>query len=229
VLQDQPRLLLELSERLGVAAHRSLTARGVDVHTGARVVCVGPRAVALAGNEMLHAATTICTIGTRPNALVERMTIPVERGRIVVNPALGLAGMAPVARLLPVANADAGSESADLRRVDVGHVLSDRHHPSALHAQPRDRRDWPATGAGAGGIRCAVRRTRGRVAALARGECNQAPPNCHCRWQREPSRPLEGGSRRKQSSATPTISQALPSPVLRSDPPSLTQRSLCPQ
>ena len=32
----------------------------------------------------------ICTIGTRPNALVERMTIPVERGRIVVNPDLSV-------------------------------------------------------------------------------------------------------------------------------------------
>ncbi len=85
LLQDQPRLLTELSERLGVAAHRSLTARGVDVRVGARAICVGARAVALAGAEMLPAATTICTIGTRPNALVERMTLPVERGRIVVN------------------------------------------------------------------------------------------------------------------------------------------------
>ena len=90
LLQDQPRLLPELSERLGVAAHRSLAARGVDVRTSTRATCVGPRAVALAGGEMLHAATTICTIGTRPNALVERMTIPVERGRIVVNPDLSV-------------------------------------------------------------------------------------------------------------------------------------------
>ena len=88
LLQDQPRLLLELSERLGAAAHRSLASRGVDVRTGTRATCVGERAVALAGGEMLQAATVICTIGTRPNALVERMTIPVERGRIVVNPDL---------------------------------------------------------------------------------------------------------------------------------------------
>ena len=85
LLQDQPRLLTELPERLGVVAHRSLTTRGVDVRINTRATCVGPRAVALAGGERLPAATTICTIGTRPNALVERITIPVERGRIVVN------------------------------------------------------------------------------------------------------------------------------------------------
>ncbi len=90
LLQDQPRLLPELSERLGAAAHRSLTARGVDVRTRTRATCVSARAVALAGGDMLHAATTICTIGTRPNALVERMSIPVERGRIAVNPDLSV-------------------------------------------------------------------------------------------------------------------------------------------
>src|SRR5262249_46338667 len=35
-------------------------------------------------------ASVICTIGTRPNPLIERMTIPVERGRIVVNPDLSV-------------------------------------------------------------------------------------------------------------------------------------------
>src|SRR5205085_3761336 len=40
LLQDQPRLLLELSERLGRAAHESLLDRGVDVRTGARAIAV---------------------------------------------------------------------------------------------------------------------------------------------------------------------------------------------
>ena len=48
LLQDQPRLLLELSERLGHAAHRSLSARGVDVRTGARAISVNDHAVTLA-------------------------------------------------------------------------------------------------------------------------------------------------------------------------------------
>jgi NADH dehydrogenase len=88
LLHDGPRLLPELPERLGIAAHRSLASRGVDVRTGTRAKCVGERAVALAGGEMIPAATAICTIGTQPNPLLARMTLPVERGRIVVNPDL---------------------------------------------------------------------------------------------------------------------------------------------
>ena len=90
LLQDQPRLLLELSERLGRAAHASLASRGVDVRINARAKCVGERGVMLAGGEFVAAATVICTIGTRPNALVERTLLPVERGRIVVNPDLSV-------------------------------------------------------------------------------------------------------------------------------------------
>ena len=91
ILQDQPRLLLELSERLGRAAHASLAVRGVDVRTNTRARAVGERGVMLDNGEFLVAATVICTIGTRPNALIERMLLPTERGRIVVNPDLSVA------------------------------------------------------------------------------------------------------------------------------------------
>jgi NADH:quinone reductase (non-electrogenic) len=92
LLQDQPRLLPELSERLGRAAHGSLAARGVTVRVGARARCVGERGVLLDGGEFVPAASVICTIGTRPNALVDRMALPTQRGRIVVNPDLSVAG-----------------------------------------------------------------------------------------------------------------------------------------
>ncbi len=85
LLQDQPRLLLELSERLGRAAQRSLIKRGVDVRIGARAHAISAEAVTLADGTMLDTATVICTIGTRPNALVERLGLATERGRIVVD------------------------------------------------------------------------------------------------------------------------------------------------
>jgi NADH dehydrogenase len=85
VLQDQPRLLPELNERLGTAAHRSLAARGVDVRIGAKAVSISAEAVMLANGARLRSATVICTIGTRPNGLIESLGVPIERGRVVVN------------------------------------------------------------------------------------------------------------------------------------------------
>jgi NADH:quinone reductase (non-electrogenic) len=92
LLQDLDRLLPELPEALGRAAHRSLAARGVSVRSGTRASCVGEQGVMLAGGEFLRAATVLCTIGTRPNALVERMLLPTMRGRIVVNADLSVPG-----------------------------------------------------------------------------------------------------------------------------------------
>ena len=90
LLQDLPRLLPELSEKLGHAAHKSLVARGVSVRIGTRASTVCEKGVLLSGNEFLSAATVLCTIGTRPNPLVERTLLTVERGRIVVNADLGV-------------------------------------------------------------------------------------------------------------------------------------------
>jgi NADH dehydrogenase len=85
LLQGEARLLPEISERLGASALRSLRARGVDVRTGARAIRVSATEVELKHGEALSASTVICTIGTRPNPLVERAGLALERGRIVVN------------------------------------------------------------------------------------------------------------------------------------------------
>ena len=92
LLHDQPHLLPELRERLGIAAERSLAARGVDVRLGAKAASVSGEAVTLADGGVLQSATVLCTIGTRPNALVENGGVPTERGRVVVNGDLSVQG-----------------------------------------------------------------------------------------------------------------------------------------
>ena len=84
VLHDTDRLLPELPAKLGAAALVSLTRRGVAVRLGARAAAIAPRSVELSGGPVLEARNVICTIGTRPNALVERLGLPLERGRIRV-------------------------------------------------------------------------------------------------------------------------------------------------
>ena len=96
LLQDSDRLLPELPESLGRAAERSLTSRGIDVRLLTRASEVTARGVSLAGGEQLAAGTVICTIGTRPNPLVERLGLALQRGRIETEPDLRVRGAADV-------------------------------------------------------------------------------------------------------------------------------------
>ena len=84
LLHDRPRLLPELSERLGLAAEDSLADRGVDVRTDAKAVAVNEHSITLAGGGTLATAAVICTIGTQANPLVTQLGLPTQRGRIVV-------------------------------------------------------------------------------------------------------------------------------------------------
>lgn len=92
VVQDIDRLLPELPDRLGRAALRSLERRGLAVLLGKRAAEVHADGIRCTDGEMLAAATVICTIGTRSNALVETLGLAAERGRIVTQPDLSVAG-----------------------------------------------------------------------------------------------------------------------------------------
>ena len=94
LLQNGDRLLPELRACLGEAAHRSLLRRGVDVATMTSATEFGARTVRLSDGRVLHAATTVCTIGTAANALTARLIgLDCERGRIVCAPDLSVAGV----------------------------------------------------------------------------------------------------------------------------------------
>ncbi|HEX6363931.1 MAG TPA: FAD-dependent oxidoreductase, partial [Albitalea sp.] len=96
VLQDTARLLPELPEPLGAAAARSLQSRGVAVRLQARAARVDADGVTLADGTRLDAATVVCTIGTRPNPLVEALALPTQRGRIETRADLSVPGLAGV-------------------------------------------------------------------------------------------------------------------------------------
>ena len=92
LLQNVERLLMELPQSLGDAAQASLKTRGIDVLTMTGASAVGAQSVQLDNGRVLSAATTICTIGTLPNALTARLQqLATERGRIVANADLSVA------------------------------------------------------------------------------------------------------------------------------------------
>jgi NADH dehydrogenase len=92
LLQDLDRLWPELPAALGGAAARSLTARGIAVRLGTRATEVTARGVTLSSGEAIPAGTVICTIGTRPNPLAERLGFVLQRGRLETEPDLRVRG-----------------------------------------------------------------------------------------------------------------------------------------
>ncbi len=114
VLQDAGRLLLELPEPLGQAAARSLESRGVAVRLNARAAHVSAAGVTLASGQFIAGATVVCTVGTRPNPLVDQLAVSRQQGRIVTNADMsvpGAPGVWAVGDCALVANAVSGESS----------------------------------------------------------------------------------------------------------------------
>jgi NADH dehydrogenase len=93
LLHGSDHLLPELSASLGAFTLRKMRRRGVDVRLNARAVRVTDRAVQLESGELVSAGTVICTIGTEPNALIEALPVPKQRGRLAVNPDMSVPGL----------------------------------------------------------------------------------------------------------------------------------------
>ena len=93
LLENGDRLLPDLPRSLGQAAARSMRSRQIDVRLNSRAARIDADGVMLGDGEVLAGATVICTIGTRPNPLIERLKLPLQRGRIVTAPDLSVAGL----------------------------------------------------------------------------------------------------------------------------------------
>lgn len=91
LLHQGQRLLPELPQALGLAAQRSLQERGVKVRLNACAAGVEAERLILTDGSSMPTETVICTIGTRPNALVAGLRLPVARGRLVVQPDMSVA------------------------------------------------------------------------------------------------------------------------------------------
>ena len=78
-------ILPELSEKLGLYAQRKLSARGLEIHLGTRVLGFTAAGVELSDGTTIPSANLVWTAGTSPNPLIAKLPCMLERGRIAVN------------------------------------------------------------------------------------------------------------------------------------------------
>ncbi|MFF9813450.1 NAD(P)/FAD-dependent oxidoreductase [Streptomyces sp. NPDC014006] len=92
LLDVAERVLPELDERLSRTADRVLRERGVDVRMGTSVKEATERGVLLTDGEFVDTRTLVWCVGVRPDPLAESLGLPLERGRLLVEPTLRVPG-----------------------------------------------------------------------------------------------------------------------------------------
>lgn len=96
IAEFMPRILPEVSGRLADYARRALGGRGVEVVTGVGVRQATAEAVELSDGRVIETLTVVATIGNSPHPLVASLPLPHEKGRVVTEDTLRVAGMANV-------------------------------------------------------------------------------------------------------------------------------------
>jgi NADH dehydrogenase len=92
LLDVADRVLPGLDESLSRTADEVLRGRGVDVRVRTSVKESRPDGVLLDDGEFVETRSLIWCVGVRPDPLVSELGLPVERGRLVVTPQLGVPG-----------------------------------------------------------------------------------------------------------------------------------------
>src|SRR5215813_7385172 len=97
LLQHGNALIPELNApSLSAAAFDELREAGVDVRLNSGAQEVTATGVQLKSGELIDAATVISTVGTSPNPLIQKLGLPLQRGRLVTNPDMSVTGASNV-------------------------------------------------------------------------------------------------------------------------------------
>ncbi|MFI8214689.1 FAD-dependent oxidoreductase [Streptomyces sp. NPDC085932] len=92
LLDVAPRVLPEMDPKLSATADRVLRQRGVDVRMGTSVKEATHDGVLLTDGEFVDTRTLVWCVGVRPDPLVESLGLPMEKGRLLVDPQLQVPG-----------------------------------------------------------------------------------------------------------------------------------------
>ena len=97
LLQRGPKIVPEFQHAsLSEFALRKLLKNGVDVRLNTEVKEVTARYVRLGSGEQIQTGLTVCSVGTAPVALIKKIGLPLERGRLKTEPDMRVTGTANV-------------------------------------------------------------------------------------------------------------------------------------
>ena len=87
-----PRIMPELDLRLSATATKVLSGRGIEIRTGTSVEQATADGVRLSDGEFVPTRSLIWCVGVRPDPMVARLGLPLQRGRLTVDEYLTVPG-----------------------------------------------------------------------------------------------------------------------------------------
>ncbi len=91
LVHSQKRLMdRELSESLGNYSGKLLAKRGVEIRFGQRLTSATPSEAVIDGKERIAAKTIVSTVPSSPNPVIEKLALPLEKGKIKTSIYLGV-------------------------------------------------------------------------------------------------------------------------------------------
>jgi len=93
LMESGDRLLSEFPAALGEFALRALRNDGLKVRLNTRIARMNANGVEDQDGNWYDGRNVVCTIGTSPSSLVERLALPKAKGRILTRPEMSIAGV----------------------------------------------------------------------------------------------------------------------------------------
>ena len=91
LIHSRDQLLPEIGEKLREFTAEKMRKSGVTVTLNARAAMASQRGITLKDGSEIHGATIVCTIGTQPAAVLQKLDVAKERGKPLTRPDMRLA------------------------------------------------------------------------------------------------------------------------------------------
>ncbi|MEQ9618578.1 MAG: FAD-dependent oxidoreductase [Deltaproteobacteria bacterium] len=92
LIHSRDQILPEVTPKLRDFARIKMEQAGINVTLNRRVSFVNPEGVGFGDGSMINGATIVCTVGNAPCAMVGKLDIPMEKGRLLTEPDMRVKG-----------------------------------------------------------------------------------------------------------------------------------------
>jgi NADH dehydrogenase len=93
LVHNLDQILPEVSSNLRLFAWKKMQRAGINILLKTSAVVVTPEGVGLVDGRLIQGATILCTIGTAPSLIVQRLDVPKQFGRLVTDADMRVAGL----------------------------------------------------------------------------------------------------------------------------------------